>query len=235
MDLALYDPNSGYYATGQGKIGKQGDYFTNVSVGPVFGAVLADQFQEMWKQLRSSRPLVLVEQGANDGQLAFDLLSAFDESVLGALEYWIVEPFPILRRWQETKLERFEAKLHWVESLDALPVFEGIHFSNELVDAFPFHLIRSTGTGWEELLVATDGSRFVFQGGAPSQLLTNQLRDLPHRPIGTLAELRPAAGAWIHALSKKLRAGFVLIVDYGFSREQLLAAHRTEGTYACYR
>jgi hypothetical protein len=53
--------------------------------------------------------------------------------------------------------------------------------------------------------------------------------------MGTIAELRPAATAWIEVLAGKLRAGFVLIVDFGFSREQILAPHRTEGTLACYR
>ena len=55
------------------------------------------------------------------------------------------------------------------------------------------------------------------------------------RVKGTIAELRPAAGKWIHALANRLRTGFVLVIDYGFSRDLLLSAHRTEGTFACYR
>ena len=235
MDLALYDPVVGYYASGRGKIGKRGDFFTNVSVGPVFGYILAGQFREMWYRLGRPSRFSLVEQGANDGQLALDILSAMDEETLPAIEYWIVEPFPILRRLQEQTLKGFGAKVHWAEDLDALPVFDGVHLSNELVDALPFHLIRSKGEEWEELFVAAHEDRLVFEVSEPGTLLADKVKVLPRRIKGTIAELRPAACAWIQTIASKLRAGFVLIIDYGFSREQLLSPHRTEGTFACYR
>jgi SAM-dependent MidA family methyltransferase len=235
MDLALYDPVVGYYASGRGKIGKQGDFFTNVSVGPVFGYILAGQFREMWFRLGRPSPFFLVEQGANDGRLALDILSATDEETLTSIQYWIVEPFPILRRLQEQTLKGFGSKVHWAEDLDALPVFDGVHLSNELVDALPFHLIRSKGEEWEELLVAAYEDRLVFEVSEPGKLLADKVKVLPRRIKGTIAELRPAACAWIQTIASKLRTGFVLIIDYGFSREQLLSPHRTEGTFACHR
>ncbi len=51
MELALYDPGDGYYASGKVRIGKQGDFFTNVSVGAFFGRILAGQFVEVWERL----------------------------------------------------------------------------------------------------------------------------------------------------------------------------------------
>jgi SAM-dependent MidA family methyltransferase len=234
MDLALYDPSVGYYASGRARIGKRGDFFTNVSVGPVFGNILAGQVREMW--LRMGRPtrLALVEQGANDGQLAVDILSSLDQEVLAATDYWIVEPFPVLRRLQEQTLRAF-ATVQWAESLERLPVFDGVHISNELVDAIPFHLLRSKGETWEELGITARHDRLVFSVGKPESLIVDQVSALPPRIKGTIAELRPAVRPWIHALARKLRSGFVLIIDYGFSREQLLAPHRTTGTFACYR
>jgi SAM-dependent MidA family methyltransferase len=235
MNLALYDPVTGYYASGRGKIGKRGDFFTNVSVGPVFGYILAGQFREMWFRLGRPNRFALVEQGANDGQLALDILSAMDEEALAAIEYWIVEPFPILRRLQEQTLRAFGTKVHWAEDLHALPVFDGVHLSNELVDALPFHLVRSKGEEWEELCVAAQENRLVFEVSEPGNLLADQVKALPRRIKGTIAELRPAAHTWIQTVASKLRTGFVLIIDYGFPREQLLSPHRTEGTFACYR
>ena len=44
MELALYHPEHGYYASGRASIGRRGDFFTNVSVGPLFGKLLAAQF-----------------------------------------------------------------------------------------------------------------------------------------------------------------------------------------------
>ena len=235
MELALYHPEAGYYASGRARIGKHGDFFTNVSVGPVFGEILASQFREMWSRLGKPARFALVEQGANDGQLASDILRAMADEILETVEYWIIEPFPALRRLQEKKLHNLAAKVKWVDDLSALPVFDGIHFSNELIDSFPFHLIRSNGNGWEELFVSTDEDRLAFEVTCPSTAVANALKALPLRPAGTIAELRPTACHWIHALAERVNKGFVLIVDYGFPRFELLAAHRTNGTFCCYR
>ena len=235
MDLALYDRSAGYYASGRAKIGRSGDFFTNVSVGPIFGEILASQFREMWCRLGRPAQFALVEQGASDGGLAVDILSAIGGDMLQAVEYWIIEPFPVLRSLQERSLAPLRTKVHWVEDLGELPAFDGIHFSNELVDALPFHLIRSSGDQWKELCVAAIDDRLVLQVGEPGPPLADRLKGLPRRAEGTIAELRPLACDWIHALAKKMNSGFVLIIDYGFTREELLAPHRTEGTYCCYR
>ena len=44
MQQALYHPSYGYYSSGRAVIGRKGDYFTNVSIGPFFGELLAAQF-----------------------------------------------------------------------------------------------------------------------------------------------------------------------------------------------
>jgi SAM-dependent MidA family methyltransferase len=235
MEIALYDPEAGYYASGRAMIGKHGDFFTNVSVGPVFGQILANQIGEMWSRLGKPARFALIEQGANDGQLALDILRAMTSEILKTVEYWIVEPFPALRRLQEKKFENLEAKVKWVDDLDALPVFEGIHLSNELIDSLPFHLIRSNGNGWQELCVSSDEDRLGLEVACPSSAIADALEALPSRPAGTIAELRPAACDWIHALASRVNKGFVLIVDYGFPRFELLAPHRTNGTFCCYR
>jgi SAM-dependent MidA family methyltransferase len=235
MELALYDAEGGYYASGRAKIGRQGDFFTNVSVSPLFGRILASQFHEMWSRLGKPPRFALVEQGANDGQLALDVLSAMDREMREAVEYWIIEPFSALRHRQAHTLKPLEPRVRWVDNLDAMAAFDGIHFSNELVDAFPFHLIRSNGDHWEELCVSTREDQLAFSPCRPARVLDDWLKDLPQRAAGTIAELRPSAGDWIHALARRMGKGFVLIIDYGFARDKLLAPHRTEGTFCCYR
>src|SRR6201989_1567781 len=69
MEQALYHPEHGYYSSGRCSIGRKGDYFTNVSVGPLFGQLLALQFSEIWERLRKMNDFVIVEQGGDDGQL----------------------------------------------------------------------------------------------------------------------------------------------------------------------
>jgi SAM-dependent MidA family methyltransferase len=236
MELALYDSLVGYYAAGGAEIGKRGDFFTNVSVGPVFGKILAGQFREMWLRLDRPPRFSLVEQGADDGQLALDILTTLDKQMLAGAEYWIVEPLASLRREQAGTLQAFKTIVHWVEDVADLPLFEGVHFSNELVDALPFHLVRSRGGGdWEELCVTARQDRLTFAVSEPQPLLSELLKTLPHRAKGTIVELRPAASAWMQSVGGRLRAGFILVIDYGFSRRELLSPRRTQGTFACYR
>src|SRR5450631_4340829 len=70
MEQALYHPEHGYYSSGRASIGLKGDYFTNVSVGPLFGQLLAAQFAEIWKRLGQIDNFTMVEQGAHDGEFA---------------------------------------------------------------------------------------------------------------------------------------------------------------------
>ena len=51
MEQALYHPELVTTARDAVQIGRRGDYFTNVSVGPLFGRLLAAQFAEMWEIL----------------------------------------------------------------------------------------------------------------------------------------------------------------------------------------
>src|SRR3954468_4621272 len=76
MEQALYHPELGYYSSGRARIGRRGDYFTNVSVGPLFGKILAAQFAEMWEVMDRPGDFTIVEQGAHNGDFARDVLEA---------------------------------------------------------------------------------------------------------------------------------------------------------------
>ena len=44
MELALYHPEHGYYEREADPVGRAGDFYTSVSVGPLFGELLAWRF-----------------------------------------------------------------------------------------------------------------------------------------------------------------------------------------------
>jgi SAM-dependent MidA family methyltransferase len=167
MELALYQPEHGYYASGRASIGRHGDFFTNVSVGPLFGKLLAAQFAEIWERLGRPDDFTIVEQGAHDGRFAADVLKALRQSVgecFAASSYIIVEPFVIWRERQEKNLRDFIGKISWRKSIDQLARFAGVHFSNELFDSLPVHVIVSGGiangaTDWKEKFVTLSEHR----------------------------------------------------------------------------
>src|SRR5437899_10894380 len=76
MHQALYHPEHGYYSSGRCAIGRKGDYFTNVSIGPFFGQLMTAQFAEIWAQLDKTDNFVIVEQGSHDGQFARGVLQS---------------------------------------------------------------------------------------------------------------------------------------------------------------
>src|SRR5262245_21498548 len=79
MDVALYDPELGYYARAAQRSGRAGDFFTSVDVGPLFGELLEVQLEEMHRILHSECDIHhfdLVEAGAGNGRLSADILRA---------------------------------------------------------------------------------------------------------------------------------------------------------------
>ena len=239
MERALYDPVQGYYGSGRARVGRGGDFFTNVSVGPLFGRLLARQFAEMWVALGKPAEFAIVEQGAHHGDFAADVLAALRDTAsacLTATTYWVVEPLAALRQTQQEKLATWEgSKVRWVESLAELPPFVGVHFSNELPDAFPVHRIARRGDGWRERFVDFDGARFVFIDASVSNVaLTTALACLPDVSPGYETEINLAAPAWIAEVAARLERGFMLAIDYGYPRAEYYRPERDHGTLSAY-
>jgi SAM-dependent MidA family methyltransferase len=245
MQQALYHPEHGYYSSGRASIGRHGDYFTSVSVGPLFGQLLAAQFAQMWERLDQTDNFVIVEQGADHGDFARDVLGFARKrwpEFFAALRYRIVEPFPILQDRQSQTLAEYEGKIEWRDSIDALEPFTGVHFSNELLDAMPVHLICSrgpvahatAGSQWNEKFVALDGEDFAFVAQPiVDPALRAFITKLPSRAAGYETEVNLAVLNWIANLATKLERGYVLVVDYGFRGDEFYAPYRTNGTLQC--
>jgi len=205
MHLALYHPEHGYYSSGRCAIGRTGDYFTNVSVGPLFGELLAAQFAEIWERLSKIDDFLIVEQGAHDGHFAHDVLESAQQCApefFAALRYRIVEPFPALQERQSRTLELFRDKVEWHASLQP---FVGVHFSNELLDAMPVRLI----SGGMEKLVDLQGDRFVLVECPLSQAATGC--EVPEQQRA----FNQAALDWIDSVAASLERGYVIVIDYG--------------------
>ena len=210
MEQALYHPEHGYYSSDRAEIGRRGDFFTNVSIGPLFGQLLAVQFAEIWERLGKIDKFTIVEQGAHHGEFARDVLEFLRQrrpKCFSAARYRIIEPFAKLRDRQSATLQEFDDRVQWRASIDQIESFAGIHFSNELLDAMPINLHGK--------LVGLAGDQLVFVDSPKKQTANKSQRD------------------WIRAVSMKLKRGFVLAVDYGFPnaefREllQVRARHRS--------
>jgi SAM-dependent MidA family methyltransferase len=236
MDLALYHPELGYYARASQRTGRAGDFFTSVDVGAVFGELLAKQFAEMWRLLRTSepRPFDLVEAGAGSGRLARDVLDAAardDPEFYAAIRLSLVEQSPSARAAQVAALGPHSALLG--HSSSTLPEhIHGVIFANELLDALPTHAVAMTDAGLREVFVDEREGEFVEQ---LQDLSTPRIAEYLSRAGASMrqgwrAEVNLAAEDWIKNAARVLDEGFLLIIDYGHEAAELYGATHASGT-----
>ena len=112
--------------------------------------------------------------------------------------------------------------------------------SNELVDAFPVHIVEKRGERLYEVFVDVQQyGRFCEVLDKPSRLEVAGYLDMykiPWRMFedGWRAEINLDALHWIQQTAGLLRSGFVLTIDYGDKAKALYTAWRKRGTLLCY-
>jgi len=254
MELALYCPLCGYYEKKADTPGQRGDYFTSVSVGSLFGELLAFQFAEWLKELpvanadlsRASGRLQIVEAGAHDGRLAKDVLSwmrLHRTEVFGRIEYCIVEPSLRRQEWQGKTLQEFDPKVRWFSDLNAIAprTLSGVFFSNELLDAMPVQRLGwdAKRRTWFEWGVTVEQDRFVWTR-LPGEIHPSTLNSQPSPeilevlPDGFTTELSHLAANWWREAASTLQRGKLLTLDYGLHAEDFFLPQRANGTLRAY-
>jgi SAM-dependent MidA family methyltransferase len=207
MELALYHPQHGYYTSAKARIGKAGDYFTSVSVGPLFGRILARQFRQWGVD-------EVVEFGGHRGQLRDDVLAAAPE-----LNYRVVEVGNKLP-------EKITGCVFSNEFLDALPVHR-VHGDREVyvVERASCPLRESTTTANGQ-----DARSTIFT----EELGPLSDGRLPRLPEGYRSEFNLCAPDWLEDVARRLERGYILTIDYGFERQEYFAPHHRDGHLQCY-
>lgn len=237
MDQALYHPLYGYYSSERTRIGKAGDFFTNVSVGDLFGEILGEQFVELFDLLGAVDDFKLVEQGAENAQLAKDVLKALSRKPKSAgWEYWIVERFAKKIAQQNAHLGTAPIPVRWIPDLQSPSSLSGIVFCNELLDALPCHTVEHDGKKWYEIRVGEKGGVFHFvRLPIQDKDLADHVARLPTPSITPYrTEVNLAALNWIRSAARALIRGFILIIDYGFPQVEYYSPARVEGTLTGY-
>jgi len=237
MQMCLYHPQHGYYMTPRKRIGKEGDFFTSSSVHRVFGQLIARQVAQVW-ELLGRQPMTVAEQGAGEGHLALDILDALADEApqcYADIDYRLVEVSPVHRQRQQQLLSSHQARLSWCQ-LDELAGMRGCFISNELVDAFPVHLLEKQDGELQEVFVVEHGDGFAEELRPPqNSALQDYFNWLGCGPLeGCRAEANLAGAEWMRQVARLMDRGLVLTVDYGYPAAELYAPFRSAGTLLCY-
>ncbi len=251
MEMCLYDPELGYYSRNAAQFGKAGDFYTSSDVHAVFGRLLARQFEEMWRLLGSPEQITLRELGPGRGLFAQDVLDWSEKKFpdfFQALHYVLVESSPALRQRIDSALDKHLARgkaAMWTpqETSGAVAqtlavrhgtteavAFPSIVFANEFFDALPVEVVGAEGS----LRIDSRDGRFVETWSSPSSEELEFLdRYSVHPEAGERVEVPLQAQMHMRAAAS-LERGFVVVIDYGYSREEQLAG-RHRGTLKAIR
>ena len=243
MELALYHPAGGYYATAAQRSGRSGDFYTSVDVGPLFGELLSGFVRvamQAWRGLGpSAPPFTLCEVGAGNGRLARDLLDALEIDAPDChadVSLALVERSAAARAGQAATLGRHAPRLAW--SADGWPGrVDGLILANELLDAMPVHRVTMTRGGLRELYVDLDRDRLVLREGALSTPRLAAYFDEVGVALarGGVADVSLAAIDWLRTAAGALGRGWIVLIDYGHEAAQLYTGPHAEGTLRSYR
>ncbi|MFH2012238.1 MAG: SAM-dependent methyltransferase [Pseudomonadota bacterium] len=244
MDMALYHPIHGYYNSSREKIGKDGDYYTSPHIHPVFGQLIARLIYQMWDILGKRSAFTIVEAGAGKGFLCCDVLDYSRKQLpefYESLTYKIVEISSYLPTLQKELLKNHahETKVIWHSHTDVKKgkiQFDGCYLSNELLDSFPFNMVKMEGGKLREVYITLSESGFVEKLGelstpALEQYFANLNIKLNE---GQKAEVNLGIFDWLKEIYSAMGKGFIITIDYGYTADELFAPYRTDGTISCY-
>ena len=227
MQMALYEPDYGYYVSGPARMGWTGDYFTSTDVSTLFANCLGRQLFQFWEMLKRPTPFLVLEQGAGRGHLAEEV-----------------------RAWAEREAAAFAAALVY-EATDIRVGQDSLHptdqsrrahvlLSNELIDALPVHVVEVREKLLYEVYVTEEDGHLRELLGEPSSPEVEAYLDnarVPWRtfPAGWRAEINLEASHWLEQALSLLRPhGFILTIDYGEKARELYTPDRRRGTLMCY-
>ncbi len=247
MNLALYHPQEGYYACGRAQIGTQGDFFTASSLGSDFGELLAEQFLEIWKVLGSPNSFDLVEVGAGSGFMAADIVKYLQNNhpdFYAVINYVIIEESKgLIEQQKKTLAITYKGnKIIWKswKEIDNLSL-TGCIFSNELIDAFPVHIVTVNSQELQEiyLTLSAGNVKEVVSSLSTSKIidyfnLININLTTNDYPENYRTEVNLKALDWLETISSKLKRGYLLTIDYGYSASKYYHPQRYQGTLKCY-
>ena len=237
MELALYHPDLGYYATAGRRSGRSGDFYTSVDVSPLFGEMLSEQIAEMARVIGPA-PFDLVEAGAGNGRLSRDVLDALQArapDVYDRVRLHLVERSAAARAAQAEVLAPHASKLA-SSAADVPSRINGIVFANELLDALPTHVVVGRDEGLREVFVDAHGDELIEREMAPSTPEIERYLEragVRLRP-GWRGEVNMDAIEWMRRIAGALERGFLMLVDYGHEAANLYSASHAEGTLASF-
>lgn len=216
MEAALYDAERGFYA----RRTATEDFYTAPELHPAFGGAvsraLARRLAEL-KDLGVPGPYTLVEMGSGSGLLARQVMLCLKKEAPALAEetvYILIERTRDLLLSSMVSLSGTTERLMGYARLEDIEPCRGVFFSNELLDAFPVHVLERKDGGVMELYAEPGGAMRLGPLSTPllephAEAVASSLEEGQRHAVNL--DLQP----WLSAVSAKLQTGFLMTIDYG--------------------
>ena len=119
-----------------------------------------------------------------------------------------------------------------VEWIDTLPdAIDGAVLMNEVLDAIPVRIVVRRDAQWLERGVVSAGDAFAFEDRPLHDDALRAIAAARFPPdVDYASEINLAAEALVRDIAQRLASGAMLVVDYGFPREEYYHPQRSDGT-----
>jgi SAM-dependent MidA family methyltransferase len=229
MQAALYDARAGYYRrAGLKPWGREGDYRTSPERSPLFASTLARFFAALYQEAGMPAGWTIWEAGAGAGHFASGVLETLKHShphLFSVTRYVLDETSATSRSLAKARLASSGARVEYRNLSDSAGALDaGVIFANELLDAFPVHLVTASGGLLLELFVTTnDAGEFIWtKRNLSTPRLSEYLESLNTELVeGQVAEINLYAIDWLRRAARLLNRGHLVLVDYGAEAGEL--------------
>ena len=223
MNEALYNRKNGFYMK-KNPFGSKGDFITAPNLSILFSEMLSIWTISFWKNIKSPKQINLIELGAGNGQMIYDMINSFKNfpKFYKSCKFIILEKSPYLKKIQKKKLKNF--KIKWIKNLSEIQKGINIFIANEFFDALPVKQFFKINNKWMERYVKLDNKN--------NKSFVNISLDIKkiEKKFGfkissnqKVIEYSPMALEYLKSISKKInnKKGALLIIDYGYLEDSM--------------
>jgi SAM-dependent MidA family methyltransferase len=245
MQLALHDPEVGYYCQQDEIFGKDGDFTTVPETSVHLAFCLAHACAKL---IHDDAQRTILEIGAGSGKFACDLLKYL--SIWGMLpnHYYIYEPSEVLRAKQRELLAQempeYLEKVVWMENLSGDSKTSNIEtviiIANEVLDALPVNCFEVGSQKIRERCVNLNlDNNFEWVLKEPSEKLDaafDFITVMLNEPLveGYQSEINlniePTLVSWANSCEQCV----MFLIDYGYPQHEYYHPQRNMGTLRSY-
>ena len=222
INQALYNPKDGYYMKNN-PFGSKGDFITAPNISILFSEMLAIWSVSFWQNLKSPNNINLIDLGAGNGQMIYDLINSFKNfpKFYNSCNFIILEKSPYLKKIQKKKLQN--CKVKWLKKIKKINKAPTIFIGNEFFDSLPLKQFIKRNNIWFE--------KYVHRSSNNKRLIEKKINiNKFEKKIGVnlskgqkFIEFSPLTFLIIKQISRIINKhnGGLLIIDYGYTNKKM--------------